>query len=297
MSLDAASFLLQWATGGLAFTWVTTRRRDVGLGYGWLMRIVYGLLGLAAVVLLVVRDGDDGAATALALAGAVTLVLGTGVALAVSVARRGAGVTVQREQRERREARVAAMVASGDAPDSSGGGEANADATSAATEFPPSLDLIAPLAGLIGLCGAAGLVGGDYPLALVRLLAGAALIGGVSDAMLLGHWYLVQPGLRREPLKELVVATGAAWPVQVAALLVSPGMIQVLNGSMDDGYNGLLGWVWVACAVTTIALVGVTWAALRERYYSAVMSATGLLYLAILTAFGQVLIAWAVLAP
>jgi hypothetical protein len=31
--LDAASFLLQWATGGLFFTWVTTRRREVGLGY------------------------------------------------------------------------------------------------------------------------------------------------------------------------------------------------------------------------------------------------------------------------
>jgi hypothetical protein len=53
----------------------------------------------------------------------------------------------------------------------------------------------------------------------------------------------------------------------------------------------------VACAVTTIALLGVTWLALRERYYSAVMAATGLLYLAILTAFGTDLIARAVLAP
>jgi hypothetical protein len=36
-------------------------------------------------------------------------------------------------------------------------------------------------------------------------------------------------------------------------------------------------------------------AALRERWYSAVMAATGLLYLAILTAFGQDLVARAVL--
>jgi len=35
---------------------------------------------------------------------------------------------------------------------------------------------------------------------------------------------------------------------------------------------------------------------LKERYYSAVMSATGLLYLAILTAFGTDLVARAVLA-
>ena len=49
-------------------------------------------------------------------------------------------------------------------------------------------------------------------------------------------------------------------------------------------------------ALTTIVLVGVTLAALRERYYSAVMAATGLLYLAILTAFGTDLIARALLA-
>ena len=32
-------------------------------------------------------------------------------------------------------------------------------------------------------------------------------------------------------------------------------MVSVLNGSIDDGYNGLLGWFWVACVITTIAVV------------------------------------------
>jgi hypothetical protein len=73
-------------------------------------------------------------------------------------------------------------------------------------------------------------------------------------------------------------------------------MGSVLNGTIDDGYNGLLGWFWAACAVTSIALVALTRAALRERQYSAVMAATGLLYLAILTAFGMDLVARATLA-
>ena len=73
-------------------------------------------------------------------------------------------------------------------------------------------------------------------------------------------------------------------------------MISVWTGAVDDGWGGTLGWFWAACAVTTIALVGVTKAALREREYSAVMAATGLLYLAILTAFGTDLVARAVLA-
>ena len=63
------------------------------------------------------------------------------------------------------------------------------------------------------------------------------------------------------------------------------------TGAVDDGWGGTLGWFWAACAVATIVLVVVTKAALREREYSAVMAATGLLYLAILTAFGTDLVA------
>ncbi len=126
---------------------------------------------------------------------------------------------------------------------------------------------------------------------------GAAFLGVVTDAMLLGHWYLTQPGLPREPIKELVRWSGWIWPVELLVLLLPPGMIGVVTGAHDDGYGGLLGWMWVVCAITTAVLIGVTWAALRERYYSAVMAATGLLYLAILTAFGMDLVARAVLAP
>ena len=79
-------------------------------------------------------------------------------------------------------------------------------------------------------------------------------------------------------------------------MLLPTGMVSVLNGSIDDGWSGQLGWFWAACALGTIVLVVVTRAALREKEYSAVMAATGLLYLAILTAFGTDLVARAVLA-
>src|SRR6476659_4055774 len=82
--LDAATVLLQWATGGLLFLWVTSRRREVGIGYGWLLRAVYGVLAATAVAAL--------------------------AALAVSVVRRKAGVAGERARRERRAARVRAMV-------------------------------------------------------------------------------------------------------------------------------------------------------------------------------------------
>ena len=40
-------------TGGLLFCWVTTRRREVGLGYGWLLRSVFGVMAVGAVALFV----------------------------------------------------------------------------------------------------------------------------------------------------------------------------------------------------------------------------------------------------
>jgi hypothetical protein len=300
--LSAATVLLQWSVGGLFFLWVTTRRREVGLGYGWLLRGVYLAIAVGAVAAgravrpdlaagrsvlpELVRDLD-----------AAMVALAAAVALTVSVVRRQAGVAGQRRLRQRRAARVAAMT-------HGLRGTTEPEPERLRREFPPALDLVAPVIGLVGLVAAgvadaAGSAGGGsspWLLAVVRTLTGAALFGAVSDAMLLGHWYLVQPGLGRSPLNQLVRWTTVVWPFEVVALLWPTGMPDVLSGRIKDGYGGILGWFWVACAVGTLALSLVTKAALKERYYSAVMAATGLLYLAILTAFGTDLVARAILA-
>jgi len=287
MRLDAGTFLLQWATGGLAFTWFTTRRRLVGLGYGWLMRGVYLLIAVGALVCAVAFGSN--LVFRIAAAGVASAAL---AALGVSIALRRAGVSGQQSEHDRRTARVAAMTGI----DRGAMIAAAAPTNRHRREFPPALDLIAPAIGIIGLVAAGVDAGGSSWLAVARLLAGAAFLGAITDAMLLGHWYLVQPGLPRSLLLELVRAAIYTWPVEVALLLVRPGMIQVLTGSIDDGWDGTLGWFWLACAIATLVLLFVTRAALAEREYSAVMAATGLLYLAILTAFGTDLVARAVLA-
>lgn len=282
IGFDGASLLLQWAVGGLLFLWVTTRRREVGLGYGWMMRGTYGVIAAGAFYVghfvidpLPVRDY-----TALATALAAFGVLG------VSVVRRKAGVSGQLQLAEARSARVAEMT---------GIDRAEAERDTEAAEFPPVLDLIAPCIGVIGVVAAALEAGGSHWLAVSRFLVGAAFMGAITDAMLLGHWYLVQPGLTRGPLLEMVRWTFIVWVPEVILLLVPVGMWSVINGTIDDEYGGLLGWFWIACAVTTGGLLVVTRLALKERQYSAVMAATGLLYLAILTAFGTDLVARALL--
>jgi hypothetical protein len=255
----------------------------VSLGYGWLLRGTYGLIALAAAF-VGFRYGDG---VPVREAASVGVVLASGLALAVSVRRRRAGVAGDRERVEASSARITAMT----------GIERNRSAGDASLpEFPPLLDLIAPTIGLVGLV-AGGIAAGDPALlSVARVVVGAAFLGAVSDAMLLGHWYLVQPGMPRGPLLELIRWLGWLWPFEVAVMLWPTGMVSVVNGSIDDGYGGILGWFWIACAATTIGLVVVTRAALKERQYSAVMAATGLLYLAILTGFGQDLVARAVLA-
>ena len=275
--IDAATVLVQWAAGGWVFLWVTTRRREVGLGYGWLQRMVFLLLAVgslaASLATAVVWTRD---LTTLGF-----LVVG-GVALVVSIARKSAGVSGRRTLVERRSARVAEMT---------GIDRDEPRFDDSAPEFPPLLDLVAAAVGLVAVLFASIYAGDPVALSIARGLVSALFLGVVSDAMLLGHWYLVQPGLTRGPILELVKWTGVVWLPETVLLLWPTGMVSVLNGTIDDAYNGLLGWFWVACAVTTIALVGVTRAALRERAYSAVMAATGLMYLAILTAFGQDLVA------
>src|SRR4051812_30124324 len=150
VKLDGASFLLQWATGGLLFLWVTTRRREVSLGYGWLMRATYGLIALGAAYVglfvidpLWIRD-----------AASLGVVAATGLALAVSITRRNAGVAGQRTLVEARSARVAAMTGIDRAP--------RERVDDAGPEFPPVLDLLAPVIGAIGIAGT-GLLEGSPP--------------------------------------------------------------------------------------------------------------------------------------
>ena len=239
MRLDAATFLLQWSVGGLAFFWFTLRTKEISLGYSKLLRATYGVLAVLGVA--------------------------TGFYFDRVLIREVAGVAVA----------------------------GIAFATFARRES--RTDLFAVAIGAVGLIGSVVANSGGV-VDLLRVLVGAAFLGAITDLMLLGHWYLVQPGMTRKLLNELTNAVLFIWPLEVVVMILPTGMISVLNGSIDDGWNGILGYFWLGCAVLTGVLAFFTRAALKERSYSAVMAATGLSYLAILTAFGTDLVARATLA-
>ena len=286
IQLDASTVLLQWAVGGMFGCWFTTRHREVGLGYGWLLRGTYIVMAVGAF--LFSGTSADGTAESIRDIGSLVVAVACLVALAFSIARRRAGVRGFDERHDERSARVASMTGIER--------ETSRRSADAGAEFDPRWDLVPVIVGVPALVAAGIAAGGADTLAVARILVGAAFLGLVSDAMLLGHWYLVQPGLPRRHVNEIVRAFLWTWPIEVMVMLIPTGMFSVFSGTVDDGWSGQLGWFWAACAITTGVLGVVTLRALKERAYSAVMAATGLMYLAILTAFGTDLVSRAVLA-
>ncbi len=150
IELHAATLLVGWAAGGWLLLWVTTRRREVGLGYGWLMRGIFIALAAGSLVAAFATEpawSRDAVTPAFIVAGL--------VASAVSVARRSAGTRGQRAEVRRRADRLAEMTGIDRA-------ETRFDAS--APEFPPVLDLVAAAVGLLAvLLGAVAAEGPAAP--------------------------------------------------------------------------------------------------------------------------------------
>jgi hypothetical protein len=134
------------------------------------------------------------------------------------------------------------------------------------------------------------------PVPFFQLLAGAAFTGAVLDGLLLGHWYLTDRKLPRGPINRMAWALIGA--VALEAIAVAVGGFGETPGSAGlAGLNPLLtlagtaSWIalgMVACTGLIAVLIRMT---LRGGRPTAVQSATGFFYLAVLTAFAAELAA------
>ena len=138
-----------------------------------------------------------------------------------------------------------------------------------------------PSALLFAATGGLMLVAGFADSPVLPVISGALVLGGITSEMLLGHWYLVDPQLPRWALQALAIGSATALIVDVVYLVV--------KGALDWGAGDeVLGWAFVVLSAMTALLITAVSLALREPFYTAVMAATGLSYLAVLTSFGAV---------
>jgi hypothetical protein len=124
-------------------------------------------------------------------------------------------------------------------------------------------------------------------LAVFQLAAGAALLGAATDGLLLGHWYLTDRKLPRAPIDRVTTILLVAVAVSVAAT-ISAGFsgvedTTVINPLLTAG--ALAPWIALGMVAATALIAVLVKAVLRGERASAVQSATGFYYLAVVTAF------------
>ncbi len=142
--------------------------------------------------------------------------------------------------------------------------------------------VVACLVGILPVLGTAHMPPGDEPWQLagrttLGLLGGAAM-GGVNDAMILGHFYLMIKGLPLEALKR-----SGYWCVGVLlARVVGFGLVLLFWPGAQDVLLGreIIWTAWRVCFgfFGPLTLIWMTRDALKYRHTQA---ATGILYVAI----------------
>jgi hypothetical protein len=144
---------------------------------------------------------------------------------------------------------------------------------------PLALAVLIPMA----LSGAKG-----FALSLFQLLAGAALLGSVMLGLLLGHWYLTDRKLTRQPINRATTVMLAS--IVLAAVAIIAGGFEP-TADTNPSINPLLTtgalapWIALGMVAATLLIGILVKATLRGERSSAVQSATGFFYLAVVTAF------------
>jgi hypothetical protein len=155
----------------------------------------------------------------------------------------------------------------------------------------PTAARVVGLASVLAWTATLVLMGGAgrqaYPLALFQLAAGAALLGATTDGLLLGHWYLTDRRLTRRPIDRTTTILLVSVVVDAVAV-ISAGFggvaaSSVINPLLTAG--ALAPWIALGMIAATALIAILVKAALRGERASAVQSATGFYYLAVVTAF------------
>lgn len=124
----------------------------------------------------------------------------------------------------------------------------------------------------------------SYVAVFVSMLAAAGALGGSLMAMSWGHWYLTNSGLPKEPLEQMTLIVLGALIVQ-GVLLIAGAAIPAREVPLTEAAFGVsLGqnpafWLRIGVGLIFPAVLAVL--AWRAATIRGMMSATGLLYIAV----------------
>jgi hypothetical protein len=115
-------------------------------------------------------------------------------------------------------------------------------------------------------------------------LTSAALLGTALTAMLVGHSYLISPGMALRPLMRMLAALGVA--VTLRAAVAGWGLWCWTGGTAAYTLNNeVVLWLPVRWLVGVVAPLGFGWMAYASARIRSTQSATGILYVVVVCVF------------
>lgn len=124
----------------------------------------------------------------------------------------------------------------------------------------------------------------SYAGVLASMLVSALVLGGSLMAMSWGHWYLTNSGLPKEPLEQMSLLVFGALVVQLL-LVVAGAAAPVRETPLTQGAFGVsLGEnpaFWFRVGIGLLFPLVLAWLAWKAAAIRGMMSATGLLYIAV----------------
>jgi hypothetical protein len=154
--------------------------------------------------------------------------------------------------------------------------------TDAARRVIGAAELVTGVMAIVSLAAALGPGRGGTASAVAAFLPAALLAGSAVSGMLLGHWYLISPGLSFRPLRQAVYLIFVSLAVQAAVLVVAVlGARSAIRAALIDSTYALPFWALVVGSIVFTA--GVNALTLHFARIRANQPATAMLYALIIT--------------
>ena len=112
---------------------------------------------------------------------------------------------------------------------------------------------------------------------LTQVILPITLVSGIFALMMIGHWFLVDPTISRDGMKNIAKSS-----IFIASILCFLILIGLLSGEISNFYRNIILGLYVSSGILSMGSLK----SLNERSYTGVMAATGLSYLSLLVSLG-----------
>lgn len=112
---------------------------------------------------------------------------------------------------------------------------------------------------------------------LIEFILPIALVSGIFSLMMIGHWFLVDPTISREGMKNIAKSS-----IFIATLLCLLLFLGLFSDEISIFYRNIILGLYISSGILSLGSLK----SLNEKSYTGVMAATGLSYLSLLVSLG-----------